>query len=469
MKYILQTALLGFMLCFFACGEDRSGEYYALIEDKIWIEETMEEHYLWYDQMPVIEQESQYFKDAQTFFKSLLSKQALNGKGDSYSYMEEQTVEEETRTVSLTRESTYGMEFELVSDPLGGTTHTYAHVLYTLPGSPAEAAGIKRGDWITSISGNKITSDNYRELQSGSNLRISIDKIVGTEEGWAWQAVDTLTLASSIPMEINPFLVDSVYHINGQKIAYLMYNEFATGPKNDGSETDYTEQMLQIFSKFKTQAPDAFILDLRYNNGGFLQCAQALGSFLAPESALDKNFIELVFNDKTVPQTQSYPFDSGYASANLNLDRIYILTSAYTASASEALIYGLIPYMGQENVILLGEKTEGKNVAMTSYSNESYGYTLWPVVAYVYNADGQGDYYEGITPRYTLNEHDYTHPWYSLGDTREYMLAKTLELITTGTVPNEEEIQSKATIVRSTLSDRSCPGVRIHSTRNSNL
>lgn len=462
MKYILQTVLLAIMICFSACGEDRSGEYYALIEDKMWIEETMQEHYLWYDQMPVIENENNYFKEANVFFKSLLSKKALNGKGDKYSYMEDNSTDEETRSrvLSLKRESTYGIEFELLTDPLGGTTHTYAHVLYTLPNSPAAAAGIKRGDWITSINGNKITSDNYNLLQTGSNLSITVDKIVETENGREWQAVETITLAASVPMEINPFLVDSVYDVNGQKVAYLVYNEFATGPSNESSETEYNEQMRQIFTTFKAQSPDAFVLDLRYNNGGYLQCAQALGSMLAPESALGKDFIKLVFNDKATTPVQHFPFDEGYASANLNLSKVYILTSSYTASASEALIYGLIPYMGQENVILLGEKTEGKNVAMTAYNSEEYGYTLWPVVAYVYNANDQGDYYEGITPQYQLKENDVTLPWYTLGDTREYMLAKTLELITTGNLSNGEESQSKATVIHSTLHERSCPGVR---------
>lgn len=461
MKYILKIALGTIIVLFSACGQDRSGEYYALIEDKMWIEETMHQHYLWYDQMPVIENESEYFKEAETFFKNLLYKKALDGKGDNYSYMEQTQKEEETRALALLRESTYGLEFELVSDPSGTTNHTYAHVLYTLPGSPATDAGIQRGDWITSISGNRITSDNYRELQYGNGVRISLNKLINTEHGLGWQTTDTINISPSVRMEISPFLVDSVYEMNGQKIAYLMYNEFATGPNNDGTETTYNEQMKQIFTRFKAQSPDTFILDLRYNTGGFLQCAQALGSLIAPSSAIGQDFIKLTFNDLTTPKVQSYLFSEEYASANLNLSKIYILTSSYTASASEALIYGLAPYMGAENVILLGGKTEGKNVAMTAYKNETYGITLWPVVAYVFNANGQGDYHEGITPQYVLNEKDYTRPWYPLGDTREYLLESALTLITSGALPNENENEQRTTIIRSTLSDRSFPGVRI--------
>ena len=37
-----------------SCGKDRSGEYYALIGENVWIEQIMKEHYLWYDRIPAI-------------------------------------------------------------------------------------------------------------------------------------------------------------------------------------------------------------------------------------------------------------------------------------------------------------------------------------------------------------------------------------------------------------------------------
>ena len=451
MKYIQYTLFTFLIFILSSCGEDRTGEFYALIEDRMWIEETMRKNYLWYDQMPVIEKEDDYFKDAASFFKNLLYKNALDGKGDSYSYMEEIKTTDETskaRAMYLNRTSTYGMEFELLRDPLQGTTHTLARILYVLPGSPADKAGIKRGDWLTTIGNKYITTDNYTALMYGGMATFARDRIITTEEGkHEWQAVDTVTISPSITMEINPFFVDTVYHINGQKIAYMVYNEFATGPQNESSETQYHEQMKQIFRGFKNQGPDAFILDLRYNTGGFLSCAQALGSLLAPSSCMDKEFIQLQFNDQSTPQIIKYTFDSQYSDANLNLKKIYILTSSYTASASEAIINGLKPYMGTENVILIGEKTEGKNVAMSSYKDERFNFVLWPVVAYVFNAENEGNYVDGFEPHYELIERNLISPWYPLGDEREFLLKNTLSFITTGSMPDidvkeETEVQS---------------------------
>lgn len=457
LKYLLYTWMI---VLFSSCGEDRTGEFYALIEDRMWIEEVMRENYLWAEDMPVIEKEDDYFQEPATFFKNMLSKNALNGKGDKYSYMEEVKVEtgEETRSLTLDRTSTYGMEFLLTSDPTGTTAHSFARVLYVLPDSPAEEAGIQRGDWISAINQDRITSDNYKQLIQGGAISLKRSQIIQTENGSGWQVRDSLNVGPSIPMEINPFLMSSVYEVNGQKIAYLVYTEFSTGPNNEGTETVYNEQMKQIFAQFKAQSPDAFILDLRYNNGGFLQCAQALGSLLAPASAIGKDFVNLTFNAQADPQVVRYPFSSEYASANLNLSKVYILTGSQTASASEAVINGLIPYMGTENVVLIGTKTEGKNVAMSSFKNDAHGLILWPVIAFVSNANNEGNYSEGMNPHYELDENKLTH-WYPLGNPEEYLLKNTLSLITTGNMPDlPAPDQGETQVIASSIAPK---GIRI--------
>ena len=457
MKSLQHTLWALFLILLTSCGEDRTGEFYALIEDRMWIEEVMRENYLWAEDMPVIEKEDDYFQAPATFFKNMLSKNALNGKGDKYSYMEE--TKEESRTLTLNRTSTYGMEFILTSDPTGTTAHTFARVLYVLPDSPAQKAGIERGDWISAINEERITTDNYKKLTQGGNVSLTRNRIIPFENGTGWQiSKDEINVDASVSMEINPFLVNKVLEVDGQKIAYLVYNEFATGPNNESTESVYDEQMKQIFAQFKVQSPDAFILDLRYNNGGFLQCAQALGSLLAPSTAMGQNFANLTFNAKANPQVIRYSFDTQYADANLNLNKIYILTGEYTASASEVIIHGLIPYMGAENVILVGTKTEGKNVAMTSFKNETQGLTLWPVIAYVSNANNEGDYSEGFQPTYQLDENS-IYTWYPLGNPEEYLLKNTLSLITTGTLSDESKTENeKSRTIRSSIGYK---GIRI--------
>lgn len=462
MKHIRHAFfLLATLFIIASCGEDRSGEYYALIGENLWIEQVMKEHYLWYDSIPQIK-EDDYFADPENFLAKLLYSKAQGGKGDPYSYLEMKSTPARS---FLQRSSTYGFDFELMTDPTGTTSHTFARILFVLPDSPASEAGLQRGNWISAIGKETLSTNNYGYLMSGGNTTFARESLLRDEEGnFSWMAVDTIFITASRPVELNPFYVDTLYEVNGKKIAYMVYNECSTGPDNQASDKEYREQMQQIFARFKSQSPEAFILDLRYNPGGFLSCAADLGSYLAPASALGKVFCTLLYNDITTPQEESISFESQLAAQNLNLSTLYVLTSEFTASASEAIINCLRPYMGADKVVVIGEKTEGKNVAMVSYEDERYDFILWPVVAYVLNSEGQANYVNGIIPNFTLSERNYLAPLWPLGDTREYLLKNTIAYITTGTMPDIEQPEtqtSKARILYNSLSRRNINGIRL--------
>ncbi len=432
MRHIRQILFFPFIwLVVTSCWEDRSGEYYALIGENVWIEQVMSEHYLWYDHLPEMSQ-NDYISSASTFFSKLLYSGALDGKGDSYSYIESKS----SPTRSLQRSSTYGFEFELMSDPTRTTSHTFARVLYVLPDSPASEAGLVRGDWISAIGTNLVTTGNYTGLMSGDSARFARESVVFDADGNAtgWQAVDTVEIGASRTIELDPFFVDTVYTVGGKKIAYLMYNEFSTGPDNLATDETYRNRMRELFIRFKGQSPDAFILDLRYNPGGYLSCANDLASYLAPASALGNTFCILQYNDITSPQEASLLLEAELAAGNLDLNTLYVLTTSSTASASEAVINCLAPYLGAENIIVIGETTEGKPVAMEPYEDERYDYVLYPVVAYVLNAEREADYVKGITPDFVLSESALLEPLSPLGDTDEYLLKNAIALITTGSI-----------------------------------
>lgn len=111
-----------------SCGEDRSGEYYALIGENVWIEQIMKEHYLWYDSIPAIK-ETDYFAEPEDFLQKLVYTKAQNGKGDPYSYIEIKDASDAARSY-LQRTSTYGFDFELMTDP-PESHHTYLPVFYS--------------------------------------------------------------------------------------------------------------------------------------------------------------------------------------------------------------------------------------------------------------------------------------------------------------------------------------------------
>ena len=55
-----------------SCGEDRSGEYYALITTQTWMYETMQKEYLYYQDMPN-KKSLDFFKKPSDFLNSAVS------------------------------------------------------------------------------------------------------------------------------------------------------------------------------------------------------------------------------------------------------------------------------------------------------------------------------------------------------------------------------------------------------------
>lgn len=421
------------ILC--SCGEDRTKEFVELTGETHWIYDTMNEWYLWRDEMPPMSNYTDYFSNSEAFFKKLLSSK------DKYSYMEIQEEASYPQSRSINLGSSYGFDFALYVDPVSQSSSSpkrAARILYVLPNSPASEAGLKRGDWIVGIGEEQLTTKNYMSLTHGpavslttSTIQYAYNSETSEIESIQWGTDSIILLSAARRVEDNPFYVDTLYRINGRRIAYLMYNRFSTGPDDTGTETEYANQMRQIFAKFKSENPTDFILDLRYNPGGYLSCAQLLASLLTPEVGLGKIFCTLRFNDKKMSQNQTMLLEKSLAgAANLNLGKLYIITSATTASASESVINGLRPIMGDDNVILVGTQTEGKNVASLTFDSP-YNFILHPIVANVYNGDGFGDYSDGFLPTYEIDELNYINPFYPLGDTREVMLHTTLDIIGT--------------------------------------
>ena len=152
---------------------------------------------------------------------------------------------------------------------------------------------------------------------------------------------------------------------SGRKVGYLHYTSFTM---------DSCEDLVDAFSGFVTEGIDDMVLDLRYNSGGYVIAETVLASMLAPvavveaESVLSQSIYNAILAKEikdTVTKFQTvFTFRNEgemhvvvTAGANPDLPRLYVLTSGGSASASEALVCGLKPYM---DVILVGTKTSGK-------------------------------------------------------------------------------------------------------------
>lgn len=275
-------------------------------------------------------------------------------------------------------------------------------------GSPAESAGLRRGDLIYAVNGSRLTTSNYRAYMTSlymnpsgaytfSFLRFEPDG----NGGYSLNAYDSGAAVSGV------HIYDPVLHASvlsdpdnpATKIGYLVYESFDLNSQDILKET---------INGFLEAGITDLILDLRFNAGGAVAQSRWLSGCIAGQANGSKTFTKVVYNDG---DTENWTFDYGYNNdtdnlgkpSYLGLSRLYVICSYNTASAAELVINSLrgIDFP----VTLIGGTTEGKNVGM-QVSEKVYNgrrFQFSPVTFWVRNAKDFGDYPDGIRPDEFVN------------------------------------------------------------------
>jgi C-terminal processing protease CtpA/Prc len=391
-----------------------------------WMAKEMRKQYLWYDEIP---ERLDFTWEPEPFFHYLLSKKDgkyRNGIHQYYSAINRKTA---TSKAYMGNGNSFGFEFQYYY--VENTKRYGLMVLYVLPNSPASEVGLKRGDWIYTLNGKPIPApDNSAELNKLLDTSAPQTVEIGIAEKFNMPISRTIPITSR-PVTDNPVLVHKTISAgNGQRVGYLLYNHFTSGPKGSEDET-FNNSLRSAFAQFATDNVSEFVLDLRFNGGGLVSCSQLLATMLAPESALNDVLCYLTYNDKTKEKKTMYldpkRIREGTHGANLNLSRLFVITSERTASASEIVINGLSPYM---ELIQVGTKTEGKNVASITIADNRYEWELHPIVSYLSNKDNFSDYANGFPPTSGFGCDDSKQgDYYPLGEPEEYILKHILNYI----------------------------------------
>lgn len=124
----------------------------------------------------------------------------------------------------------------------------------------------------------------------------------------------------------------------------------------------------------------------------------------------------------------------------LQLDKLVVLTSSHTASASEATIVCLRSYM---DVFTIGEQTVGKGVGSWKISDSRFRYAIQPITMRYYNADGVSTPDEGITPDIYIAD-GYSVGKLQIGDKDEKLLSSALNYIQGLQIGNETLLSSRS-------------------------
>lgn len=383
--------------------------------------DIMSDYYLWSSNMPRMKKdESRYPGD---FFESLLYRTK-----DVWSYC----VEDGESYMAEDAGTPYSMGYSPQFWPYNYNkiTKKYENVLivveFAYPGSPADRAGLKRGDIIIEIDGEPMTPDNYYDLYSKEHATYALAGY-DPEKNQLFLNGRKISMQAEI-VEADPSIYDTIINVGGKPVGYFVYTSFTRN-------SAYYATIDAAFDRFKAAGVKDLILDLRYNGGGDIEAAGYLASAIAPANVVGKevliryeyNSILTNYYKKNSPEDLEVKFPKN--DHNADMQNLYVIGTYGTASASELVTTGLMPYM---NVTLVGDTTYGKCTGMFVFYGGYKGledlgnWVFMPVCMKYANANGFTDFVDGLIPDYRVD--DDLLAGHQLGDVNEPMLATALDV-----------------------------------------
>ncbi|MBC7608074.1 MAG: peptidase S41 [Polaromonas sp.] len=374
----------------------------SVADQRTWLKAYMADQYFWNTSLGVANEAA---SSMDAYFQSLLFTQA-----DRYSYTQSTTqftqfFSEGTRT---------GFGYSLA---FSDAAQTILQVRYTEPQSPVGLAGLKRGDTIVSIDGYTPAQVSGGALANVNTEGVSRSFVVRDTSN----ATRSFTVSSANYL-LTPVLTSTVLTApGGAKVGYLVYQEFITSSAS---------ALASAFNAFRAAGVTELIVDLRYNSGGSVTTARNLASMMGGSSLNGQTFAGLRFNAKNSANDFNYSFTSSTdtlpAAPLEGLNRVFVITSSATASASELVINSLKPF---RNVITIGGTTYGKPYGFLP--RDACGITYTAVNFDSVNALGVGGYTSGLAATCAMSD-DLSK---ALGDPAERRTAAALSYIQTGVCP----------------------------------
>ena len=414
--------------------------------ENFWLRSWTNETYLFNDE--VTDQDPSAFDDRIEYF-NLMRTFAVEPSGeDRDDFHFSQSTEEFLEGRNSAPTASYGVSFSAIAS----SPPRDFRVRYTDPGTPASTivngrANFVRGDRILEIDGvDFINGTDVDTLNAGL-----FPENAGEVHDFRLQAPNgdifnvTLTAADLTSDPVNR--VEIIDTPSG-KVGYVLFNTF--------SPFSSEEEIFDAITALDTEGVTDLVLDLRYNGGGLLAIAAELGFMVAGSAATDgRVFEDLRFNassgnrnpvtgstNNAIPflsQGQGFSVPAGQPLPSLNLNRVYILSTESTCSASEAVINGL---RGVDiEVVLIGDTTCGKPYGF--YPTDNCGITYFTLQFQGINDKGFGDFADGFIPNNSGAAFGVRIPGCQvtdnlnsvLGDEAEPLLAAALQFRQNGTCP----------------------------------
>lgn len=361
----------------------------------LFVRDVMTDLYLWYNSVPALDPAP--FSSPEAYLEAIRFRPLDN----SFSY-----IADRASTEAFFSASQYaGLGFSSTLD-----SSFALRVVQVYPASPADEAGLLRGDRIVEINGRSVdellATGTLGNAYGPPEAGVTTELIV-VRGGNRLRAAMTKR-AVTIPTVSHT----TVFDVGGRRVGYVFFRNFV--------EPSF-EALAASFEALRAGGARELVLDLRYNGGGLVDVAQFLGSLIGGTRTEGQIFAEYFHNDRHAFRNEVLRFEAQPAA--LPLDRLVVITTQASASASELVINALRPFIP---VVIVGDRTYGKPVGQ--YAIRFCDKILAPVSFQLRNANGEGDFFDGL-PATCPARDDFDA---QLGDPAEGSLREALTVIATG-------------------------------------
>jgi C-terminal processing protease CtpA/Prc len=384
-----------------------------------WILATMREWYLFPETLPSSLDPAGY-GSADAYLDALTATARAQGRDRYFTYLT--SIAEET--AYYTSGSSAGFGFRLTSD--GASTVTVAE---SFEGGNALQAGVDRGAQILAIGTSSTDLRDVSSIIAAQGLA-GVDSALGPSTAGTTRVLrvrDANGTVRIVTIAKSDFALTPVSNRYGAQIL--------TDP-NGGGRVGYVNlrtfistadpALRSAFASFKAQGIDKVIVDLRYNGGGLVSIAQLFGDLLGGARARTDVFSYTSFRPEKSANDETRYF--GPQPEALAPTRVAFIGTRSTASASELVINGMIPYF-RANLGLIGTNTYGKPVGQVAIDQSACDDRLRVIAFATQNANRQGAYFNGLAGNVEAScaaTDDLSQP---LGDVREASVKAALDFV----------------------------------------
>lgn len=358
------------------------------------------------------------YSDVRTYIDALVAPARALNKDRYFTYIT--SIAEENAFFNSGSSAGFGVR--LVYDP--GTQSVIIAEAYE--NAPAFAAGIDRGTRITAIGTSAANLRTVAAIVSAEGTN-GITNALGPSDPGVTRVLRisdaggtrdvTVTKADYDLDPVSDRYGAKIISEGGRNYGYLNLRTFISSAN---------PQLRAALLNFRNQGITDVVIDLRYNGGGLVSTAELFGDLLGRNRTSSELFSQTNFRPSKSAENDRHFFATQPES--IAPTRIAFIGTGSTASASELVINGMLPYLGT-NMTLVGSNTYGKPVGQIALDKAACDDRIRVIAFSTGNASSSGDYFNGLAPKISNSCAAGDDLNFPLGDAREASVRAAIDFL----------------------------------------